>query len=140
MMMSNSTAAMWSAVGTVVVIGGGYWLCCGMGIAMLAVGGSNSESMIALAVIPCMPFLFIFPNLMTDSSNFHDDMGIALLVAWVLGKPLGLSNGGLYRLHVTTEEQTVPSEQTAPPHVRCAAAKRMQLSCITASQSVGVDP
>ncbi|MBL8825380.1 MAG: ABC transporter permease subunit [Planctomycetaceae bacterium] len=83
---ASSTAAMWSAVGTVVLIGGGYWMCCGTMFAFVAINGNSqaAESLLMIALAPCMPFLLSFPAFLPEMHR-NGSEAFAVFFAWVLG-------------------------------------------------------
>jgi ABC-type transport system involved in multi-copper enzyme maturation permease subunit len=87
LMFQNSTSAMWSAVGTVVLLGGGYLICCGPGIMFLGVSGRHQEVevLMSLSLAPTMPFLLVFPGVAFEHTGNIDGGKIALFVAWLLG-------------------------------------------------------
>ncbi len=86
LIFANSTAAMWSAVGTVVLVGGGYWMCCGTLFAFVAMSGNTqaAESLLVIALAPCMPFLLSFPAFLPEV-HWNDGDAYAALFAWILG-------------------------------------------------------
>lgn len=75
-----------SAIGTLLIVGGGYLFCC-CGV-MAAGRGRGGEELMTVAMAPCMPFLLGFPSsfgLWPEGASNTDREFLRLLTAYGLG-------------------------------------------------------